>query len=366
MTRRKRAQQALAFPTGSSTDAPPSTLCPHGGHYVYQQNGSSPYSAARVTSKFYKRCDSRGDYERWSWQAEDPSCRPSPTEDGWCRALGNRSILFIGDSVSVQMFWSFVFTVPISPSELRRVLDVSGDDFRRSGKDFTLCNGAARVNMLRNDWLVDPSWDSKCRYKPAKDLFCRAFVKRAQSYDTLVLNTGLHVARERTVVIERTRRLVSWLQTTSHNVVYRTSPPGHVDCERHVAPLNFEGAKGQRYQAPVHHRFGWDTIEPSETVRIHELDRGLPPARLRYVDAAGISNVRADRHMLDGRFGGGNIDCLHYCLPGPPDDWNRVLKGHFEEDLRRGPEGLKRRKGGLKPALRAVATYRQLGSGAQW
>ena len=20
------------------------------------------------------------------------------------------------------------------------------------------------------------------------------------------------------------------------------------------------------------------------------------------------------------------FDCLHYCLPGPPDDWNRVLR----------------------------------------
>lgn len=53
------------------------------------------------------------------------------------------------------------------------------------------------------------------------------------------------------------------------------------------------------------------------------------PGRVRYIDAATIANARADRHLVRKVFSyqaPDKRDCLHYCLPGPPDTYNLVLK----------------------------------------
>ena len=49
--------------------------------------------------------------------------------------------------------------------------------------------------------------------------------------------------------------------------------------------------------------------------------------RIQLLDVATLSNMRADLHLeLRKRLHGAPvIDCLHYCLPGPPDDWNALL-----------------------------------------
>lgn len=58
------------------------------------------------------------------------------------------------------------------------------------------------------------------------------------------------------------------------------------------------------------------------------------PGRVHYLEAYELSKTRADRHRVMTSFHAntaGKIvpvkeDCLHYCLPGPPDDWNALLK----------------------------------------
>ena len=73
-----------------------------------------------------------------------------------------------------------------------------------------------------------------------------------------------------------------------------------------------------------------DDGEAHDAVRRSHFE-ALLPGRVRYIDAATIANARADRHMIQGRWGGGSLDCLHYCLPGPPDTYNLVLKRLLRE-----------------------------------
>ena len=40
--------------------------------------------------------------------------------DSWCEALRGRSLLFVGDSLSLQMFWSLLHLVPADRGELDR------------------------------------------------------------------------------------------------------------------------------------------------------------------------------------------------------------------------------------------------------
>ena len=76
--------------------------------------------------------------------------------------------------------------------------------------------------------------------------------------------------------------------------------------------------------------FESDDVEAHDAVRRSHFE-ALLPGRVRYIDAATIANARADRHMIQGRWGGGSLDCLHYCLPGPPDTYNLVLKRLLRE-----------------------------------
>ena len=61
----------------------------------------------------------------------------------------------------------------------------------------------------------------------------------------------------------------------------------------------------------------WNEIEGQNKLALELLraDRGMPA--IQVLDAFELSRLRGDRHQPG--------DCLHYCLPGPPDDWNRML-----------------------------------------
>ena len=68
---------------------------------------------------------------------------------------------------------------------------------------------------------------------------------------------------------------------------------------------------------------------PIEDDLIFEVLESLAPGRVIYLDAHELSNQRIDRHIgqIHRSQGRGYMDdCLHYCLPGPPDDWNALLK----------------------------------------
>ena len=47
---------------------------------------------------------------------------------------------------------------------------------------------------------------------------------------------------------------------------------------------------------------------------------------MHFIDAYTIGRMRIDRHreFYAGRFGN-HEDCLHYCIPGPPDEWNALM-----------------------------------------
>lgn len=126
------------------------------------------------------------------------------------------------------------------------------------------------------------------------------------------------------MIAAHTALLARWLNRTRHDVIYRTSVPGHSRCQEARAPLQ------RRYVPEQGHAFHWDDVEAHDAVRRSRFE-ALLPGRVRYIDAATIANARADRHMIQGRWGGGSFDCLHYCLPGPPDTYNLVLKRLLRE-----------------------------------
>ena len=276
-------------------------------------------------------------WKNWAWQTSDPQCNGPPhgAYNSWCTAFENRSLLFIGDSITHQMVVSLIHLLahntsmnPATPRHLNRGF---------AGNILRACKRRTSIMYVRNDYACDPAWATDCRSSNNSShgtSHVNSFAKLASlpwlNADTIVLNAGLHMLPAHTVQ-RHARLLARWLsQRSFRNIVWRTGVPGHANCIRHNdEPLRHP------YAPPVGHRYGWDSVAPHDALRREIFEQELP-GRVQYLDAATISDRRADRHLIAPKESSTSLpsstsaraqaDCLHYCLPGPPDDWNRVLR----------------------------------------
>lgn len=272
-------------------------------------------------------------WQNWTWVVPDePLC--SGTTGGLCSAFAGRSLLFVGDSIMNQQVISLLHLLDAELSTALRAL--------KHGLDISACSGRVNVSYVRNDLLCDPGWARDCRSDPAATypgrMFANGFASRlshrshrghggaimsSRTPSVLVMNSGLHV-RPTQAVERHTRLLARWLRLlpSSIRLIWRTGVPGHIDCTSHSEPLTAD------YAPPTGHKYMWDRVAPHDELRRTIFEKELP-GRLAYLDAAAVSNRRADRHLVLHKREAGAVppdpDCLHYCLPGPPDDWNRVL-----------------------------------------
>ena len=94
-------------------------------------------------------------------------------------------------------------------------------------------------------------------------------------------------------------------------LVYRSTPPGHADCQNFSEPL-----LSPQPLSSLPRRFNWDRFGHQ-----NELAKPLVEAVLGvFWDVNAMTELRADGHLEGGR-----NDCLHYCMPGPVDTWVQAL-----------------------------------------
>lgn len=300
-----------------------------------------PYNVSPISLPKYAHCHRT--WRNWTWSVPGrPTCSdPS----AWCAAFAGRDILFVGDSLLEQMALSLAHRLGMQRQITRQSFDPQSlflnlfqNNRANEGPFLVGCHGRTRLSFVRNDLACDRSWSDDCR--TTRENVCRPFAqlldKQSQN-TTLVLNQGAHhlgltLARE----AQHTRLLAAWLvhNVTLERIVWLISSPGHAGCENATEPLDAP------YTPPSdagHGRvsYSWHTFVPRNARRAALLDV-LLPGRVTYIDAASMSNRRADAHMISPGFGPGAgsghatrgmpIDCMHWCLPGPPDDWNTVLK----------------------------------------
>ena len=109
-------------------------------------------------------------------------------------------------------------------------------------------------------------------------------------------------------------------------LVWRTTGVAHTQCYTRAEPV--VGGDFLPVDAEGKELYGWKGfgLEGEKVISALEF---TAPGRFHYLDANGLSNRRIDHHRNGGgagkREGQGGSDCLHYCLPGPPDEWNYHL-----------------------------------------
>jgi hypothetical protein len=180
------------------------------------------------------------------------------------------------------------------------------------GPTVPLCNGSATVQYIRNNYLSEQREQLK-QGAP--------FWKIAKTKDVLLFNRGAHYESDAAkVVLEMELFAATLLTHPAHQKVFwRTTVPGHPGCNSTDSTpwsnMKVSAVFGAAALDAVPHH--WGRISEQNDLIVRTLSR-VAPGVITYVDAFRLSITRGDRHQ-----GGG--DCLHYCLPGPPDTWIDVF-----------------------------------------
>jgi len=270
-----------------------------------------PYRPMDAWQSSCDRHGSRRQYGNWLWRSHAPNCEHAVSDIyslSLCGDIAARNkvtnITIVGDSLNFQMFASLVLTYgdnSSQPSESDQC------NRRRPVVSAMLCRGRVRLRYIRNDRLIEKGDIQKgpCEY-------CSSFWDIISRSDVALFNRGSHYVDPATLLIETTT-FASRLSSYPHVAAFwRTTLPGHPGCDRFTTPT----PSTERFvNSPL--PYHWDEFASQNSLAVAVLRKVARP-RVSIVDIYNFTIGRRDRHQGKG-------DCLHYCLPGPPDDWVRLF-----------------------------------------
>ena len=148
---------------------------------------------------------------------------------------------------------------------------------------------------------------------PPSDWLASLHASPLPPFHIVIVNRGAHFKPlasflpELRATLARLRALLP-----SALLIFRSTPPGHLNCSAHDVPLPAR-------QPPEGLPFHWGEFGAENEAARREVEAvgGV------YLDVEGMTALRADGHV--GRNRKDKVDCLHYCLPGPVDTWTQLL-----------------------------------------
>ena len=337
----------------------------------------------------YRLCYKMGYVEReraratltWSWRPD--SCVLS-TVDGlrFATWLGQRTMLFIGDSLTAQHFFSLVLllgsavvsvtdAVPDpSRGSIRTAAPARGSCAEAAGR--TKCGACeyeglgaeggafTEARLLGGGRLVKVLGHVEMAEQLGRGMARAWWLDELAGADVIVFNYVGHHLRTmdpsfRTypdLVGASLRALARHAKPTAH-LIMRTSNLGHAKCETQMRPLTSRaeawrqlGGYGWRpkpgfvpkyygeprrgiadvydWRAPVLAECEWTRqVTGRPSLRLAERFSVL---NVSHVDLRSDGHVGdAMRHHHDKKIRSAKPDCLHYCFPGPADSWAVAL-----------------------------------------
>lgn len=264
-------------------------------------------------------CEPGGNYSRKSkfhWEVPQNSCDVEYSRVDqlkFAKLLSGERIMFIGDSITEEFYISFVSSFISQKNCL-----VCGH----------YCNGTEvqTVNTGSYSFQTTSTRNDRFSFEESVDMtrmfievnFYESFVRN--NITLVVMNRGAHYQETDVVVAEMNRTLHHLFSHHSHlAVVYRNTPPGsphfgelYLNEPLTSPPPNDQGwntQKGSDSTQPFH----WNKFH-AQNVDVEAFLKDKFPMVLR-LDAYTPTVLRADSH----------VDGLHYCIPGPIDEWVTIL-----------------------------------------
>ena len=269
-------------------------------------------------------------YTKSSWNEEEWSvddirqCHLEPlSASGFCRVLGNRSILVAGDSISGQLHAQLLqllrgkfpsaTTVHLNQrfKNTTRAVHFSG----------TICQGT-KLTFIRNDYL---RMDQTLEDRVEAQAFLIPWLHLIPSYEVLILNTGVHVPPGKIDFYkENLKQLRVYLEETIQykgRVIFRTTPRGHSNCSTYEKPItSTNSSEWKRFfqtNSPNSQarRYEWNLMPSFNQVMRQEME-----SFATVLDVAQLTELRPDYHAKPP------IDCLHYnSKSNVYDVWSRLI-----------------------------------------
>ncbi|GAV61063.1 PC-Esterase domain-containing protein/PMR5N domain-containing protein [Cephalotus follicularis] len=280
------------------------------------------------------------EYLKYRWQPT--GCKlPRFNGQDFLSRLQGKSIMFVGDSLSLNQWQSLTCMLHISDPQTNKYTLV-----RTGGlSTFTFLVYNTKIMFQRNAFLVDIVTTNIGRVlKPDSIESGKSWV----GIDFLIFDTWhwwLHTGKkqpwdfieegnatikdmERLVVYEKA--LNTWAKWVNTNVdaaktmvFFQGVSPDHYDGSDwgEQNSMHCEGQRepflGANYPAGPH---------PAELV-VEKVSQTITKP-LYLLNVTYLSQIRKDGHpSVYGHGGHRDMDCSHWCLPGVPDTWNQLLQG---------------------------------------
>ncbi len=232
------------------------------------------------------------------------------------RAMRNKTVLFIGDSLMRQQFNSWRFLMRSVWADKKEAMyeeqfhTVNGAHYIFAWGKFLAADREERL-LMTGDAAVDPDMG-----------WAQLLLDPNQRVDVVMMNVGHHWHKADTNFDHYTAMIDSVLDYLKQHfegrrIIFRTSAVGHYGCGEDgdmlsrpidVAPVLQESTDKYNWRKPIVHERVW-----MQRAELQGLDD-----RFLFLNVSQSQN-RPDAHQeYNIRNGRRGIDCLHWCLPGVP------------------------------------------------
>ncbi|XP_059663234.1 protein trichome birefringence-like 42 [Cornus florida] len=298
-----------------------------------------PFLSNQVSCQRNGRPDSY--YESWSWEAKD--CQiPRFNGTEMLERLRGKRVIIVGDSLNRNQWESLACLLYSAIPPSRAIVNYQKGDY----KVFTAKDYNCSVEFYWSPFLVELYTDQTNGTKVLRLDEIVTMAHRWQGADLMVFNTGhWWVHLRKWDLFERNGRLVedielisalemamkTWakwvdsnVDSTKTSVFFRSISPEHKGknwCYNQTKPIMDES---------------YEPIFPKPVIEVVERTISEMRTPVKYLNITKLSQYRKDAHpTLYGTKKGkprSFSDCSHWCLPGLPDTWNRLLFAHLALD----------------------------------
>lgn len=268
----------------------------------------------------------KNDWNTWEWQPKTQCHFVAWDKEKFCQAARNKTILFIGDSLTAEHFFDLMYRFDLYTDEKKYLTAWS----EPTPYGIVLCNGAVRVFMQGTPylyWWVDESINQT-------------------SPDIIVFNRGAHIAPDQESKDQMrltTKSLLKWQRGCRDksdagvgdcHLIWRTTVPGHPRCWEFTKPSKsieemealVATTESSVYNDSVVHwgAYDWASFKRQNKMFVSLLQ--LSGLDFDVMPAYEINILRPDNHvLLPPNTTADKIDCLHSRYPGKMGVYNQLL-----------------------------------------